>query len=115
MKIEYKFCDGLIELMKKTPLDQINVVMLSDHIGSNRQTFYYHFRDIGDVIDSILYQDKKIYLTKIFDFEQIQGLKIKIFLLILYIGKDKCFFFITSFLIKLDNIFLYVSCVLDVS
>ena len=71
MKIEYKFCDGLIELMKKTPLDQITVVMLSNHIGSNRQTFYYHFRDIGDVIDSILYQDKKIYLTKIFDFEQI--------------------------------------------
>ena len=45
-------------------------------------------------------------VTPEFDFEQIQGLKIKIFLLILYIGKDKCFFFITSFQIE-DGFFIF--------
>ena len=58
MKIESKYQEGLKKLLKEKPLDEINVVMLCDAIKSNRQTFYYHFRDISDVVESILLKEK---------------------------------------------------------
>ena len=58
MKTEAKYRLGLIELLKDKPLEEINVVLLCDHVHSNRQTFYYHYRDISDVVENIFLKEK---------------------------------------------------------
>lgn len=42
--------DSLKELMKTKSLDKITVTELVDTCGVNRQTFYYHFQDIYDLL-----------------------------------------------------------------
>lgn len=41
---------SLKQLMEHTPLNKISVKHLVDHCGVNRQTFYYHFQDIFDLL-----------------------------------------------------------------
>lgn len=71
MKTEQKFQEGLKTLLKTKPLDEINVIMLCDFVKSNRQTFYYHFRDISDVVDSTFLKAKVGYGKKFLDYEPI--------------------------------------------
>jgi len=71
MKTEQKFQEGLKNLLKTKPLDEINVIMLCDSVKSNRQTFYYHFRDISDVVDSTFLKVKVGYGKKFLDYEPI--------------------------------------------
>ena len=71
MKTEQKFQEGLKALLKSKPLDEINVIMLCDYVKSNRQTFYYHFRDIADVVDSTFLKAKVGYGKKLLDYEPI--------------------------------------------
>lgn len=69
MKIEYVFQDGLKRLIATKPLEEINVVMLCKLVDSNRQTFYYHFRDISDVVESIFLRDLNVKGKKAQEFE----------------------------------------------
>lgn len=71
MKIESVYQEGLKKLIKERPLDEVNVVMLCELCGSNRQTFYYHFRDISDVVESIFLKQKVGYAKKLLDYESI--------------------------------------------
>ena len=71
MKIEVAYQEGLKKLIKEKPLDEINVVMLCEKCNSNRQTFYYHFRDISDVVESIFLKAKVGYAKKLLDYEPI--------------------------------------------
>lgn len=71
MRIETKYQEGLKKLLKEKSLDEINVVMLCDFVKSNRQTFYYHYRDISDVVESILLKEKIGYGKKLYDFESV--------------------------------------------
>ena len=71
MKTELVFQEGLRTLLKTKPLDEINVIMLCDFVHSNRQTFYYHFRDIADVVDSTFLGAKVGYGKKLLDYEPI--------------------------------------------
>lgn len=71
MKIETKYREGLRQLMKEKPLDEINVVMLCDAIKSNRQTFYYHYRDIADVIESMFLKERVGYGVQPDNFDSI--------------------------------------------
>lgn len=41
---------ALKSLMEHTPLNKISVQRLVDECGLNRQTFYYHFQDIFDLL-----------------------------------------------------------------
>ena len=43
--------NSLQNLLKKNPLDKITVKELVEDCGVNRQTFYYHFQDIYDLLD----------------------------------------------------------------
>ncbi len=43
-----------LELLKVKPGDKITVKMLIDECGLSRQTFYYHFQDIMDVVEYTL-------------------------------------------------------------
>ncbi len=69
MKIEAKLQLGLLKLIKEMPLDEINVILLCESVKSNRQTFYYHFRDISDVVESIFLKEKASFSMKFKDFE----------------------------------------------
>ena len=42
---------SLKELLRHKPLDKITVSDLTDHCGVNRMTFYYHFKDIYDLVE----------------------------------------------------------------
>lgn len=44
---------SLKHLMEQKPLEKITVVDISEDCGVNRQTFYYHFQDIYDLIEWI--------------------------------------------------------------
>lgn len=68
MRIETSYQEGLKKLIKEHDLDEINVVMLCNEVNSNRQTFYYHFRDISDVVQSIMLKEE--IKTKCTTFEE---------------------------------------------
>lgn len=44
---------SLKKLLAKTPLDKITVTDIAEDCGLNRQTFYYHFQDIYDLVEWI--------------------------------------------------------------
>lgn len=50
MKTEVLLGETLKKLMSTEPLDKITVKKLTDVCGINRQTFYYHYRDIFDLL-----------------------------------------------------------------
>lgn len=50
MKTERKLGNALKALMMSEPLDTITVKKISDRCRVNRQTFYYHFRNIYDLL-----------------------------------------------------------------
>lgn len=43
--------DAFLALARQKSIDKITVKDLVDHCGISRQTFYYHFQDIFDVIE----------------------------------------------------------------
>lgn len=45
-----KLASALQELMKESSLNRISIQTLTKHCGANRQTFYYHFADIYDLL-----------------------------------------------------------------
>ena len=51
-----QIADTLIGLLRRKDLDKITVKELVDACGISRQTFYYHFQDIMDVVK--WYQDQ---------------------------------------------------------
>ncbi|MCH3976909.1 MAG: TetR family transcriptional regulator C-terminal domain-containing protein [Bacilli bacterium] len=50
MKTELKLGEALKHMMAVTPLDEITVKRLTDYCHVYRQTFYYHFRNIYDLL-----------------------------------------------------------------
>ncbi|MCD8194938.1 MAG: hypothetical protein LUD22_01370 [Coprobacillus sp.] len=58
MKTEKKFVDTLKLLMETEPLEEITVSSLSKKCKVKRQTFYYHFHDMYDLLMvSYLYEE----------------------------------------------------------
>lgn len=59
---------GLAELSKTKSLSKITVKELTDLIEINRGTFYLHYKDIADLVESIesnLYNDFSDFITKV--------------------------------------------------
>lgn len=48
---------SLKELLRKAPLNKITIKNLTDQCGLNRHTFYYHFRDVYELLEWTLEQD----------------------------------------------------------
>ena len=59
MKTEYRLAQALKELMSEQPLDTISVTVLAKKAHIRRQTFYYHFHDIFDLL-TLVFLDEKI-------------------------------------------------------
>lgn len=51
---------ALKELLKEKPITQVRVRELTDCCGLYRQTFYYHFEDVYDLLDWAFQQDVEL-------------------------------------------------------
>ena len=49
-KTETMLCVAFMELLKKCPFSKITIQKLAGQCGVNRQTFYYHFDNIYDLL-----------------------------------------------------------------
>ena len=80
-----KLADSLKDLMKKTPFRKITIQNVTDHCGLNRQTFYYHFKDMYDLL-------RWIYQNEIFrDFGLDRNWKSTLLTTLKYAKKNKVF------------------------
>ena len=50
---------SLKELLKKKPFDKITIADLTDDCGISRMAFYYHFKDIYDLVEWACVEDGK--------------------------------------------------------
>ena len=53
---------SLVKLLSLKPRDKVTVKDIIEDCGVNRQTFYYHFKDIYDLVDWIFLQMASEYL-----------------------------------------------------
>lgn len=59
MKTEYRLANALKDLMsEKYSLDNISVTLLTKRCKINRQTFYYHFHDIYDLLTLVFLNEE---------------------------------------------------------
>lgn len=58
--------DSLKELMEKKTLDQISIREIVDTCGVNRNTFYYHFDNIYDLVDW-MFEEEAVESVKKYD------------------------------------------------
>lgn len=58
MKTEYRFAEALKSMMSEYPLDDISVTALCKKCRVNRQTFYYHFHDIYDLLTLVFLNEE---------------------------------------------------------
>ncbi len=49
--VKQQITDALLQLLDKKSLEKITVRELAELCGISRQTFYYHFGDVFDVVD----------------------------------------------------------------
>lgn len=49
--------NSLKSLLQKKTLNKITIKDIVDDCGVNRQTFYYHFQDVYDLVDWIFHHD----------------------------------------------------------
>ncbi|MGT2959926.1 TetR/AcrR family transcriptional regulator C-terminal domain-containing protein [Streptococcus caballi] len=54
---EQAFAEALKEIMQGKSFDKVTVTELVQHLGVNRQTFYYHFKDLYDLLEWIYITD----------------------------------------------------------
>ena len=45
------------ELLDEKPMSKITVKDIVEHCGVNRNTFYYHFRDIPDAVEAMVKEE----------------------------------------------------------
>lgn len=77
---------SLKKYMAKKPLAKISVREITEDSGGNRQTFYYHFEDIYDIV-KWMYQEEAVKLI-----EGLEGVLLwqdGLFQLIRYIEENK--------------------------
>ena len=73
MTTEAKFKYALKEMMLSKPLEEINVTVLCDKCACHRQTFYYHYQDIYDLLAAIFLNEDIEGLEKAKDAEEALG------------------------------------------
>ena len=50
---------SLKTLLTKQPLDKITITDITEDCGINRMTFYYHYKDIYDLVEWVCVEDAK--------------------------------------------------------
>ena len=59
LDVKAAVADALLELIRRKDADKITVKDLVEVCGSSRQTFYYHFKDIYDLVEWACEEDVK--------------------------------------------------------
>ncbi len=74
-KTETALCESLIELLKRHPFPRITIQMISSLAGVNRQTFYYHFDNVYDLLGDAFEYDflKKSRVEEGTDWDRCMG------------------------------------------
>lgn len=75
--IKLRLADAIKQLLKTKPLYKITIKEITDIVGINRQTFYYHFQDIYDLA-LFMYRHDIYKLIEDFDFSKDFSLIIQI-------------------------------------
>ena len=65
-KTETMLCAAFMELLKKCPFSKITIQKLAGQCGVNRQTFYYHFDNIYDLM-SKAFEYELVYESRIYE------------------------------------------------
>lgn len=60
---------SLKKLLLQKPLNKITINDITEDCGVNRMTFYYHFRDIYDLVDWILVEDAAQVADQLRDYD----------------------------------------------
>lgn len=60
---KYALADALKELMVQKPIDKITIHDLTERCGIRRQTFYYHFQDVYDLL-RWMFQEEAVALLE---------------------------------------------------
>ena len=60
---KYALENSLKKLLLQKPLNKITINDITEDCGINRMTFYYHFRDIYDLVEWVCMADNKTYET----------------------------------------------------
>lgn len=79
---------NLKTLMETKPIDKITVIELVELSNVNRQTFYYHFQDIYDLLGYIY---KSEALNTIAKFRSLETWKEGIYYIFKYVNENKAF------------------------
>jgi len=58
VKTEHRLAEALKSMMAELPLEEISVAALARRCKVNRQTFYYHFHDIYDLLALVFLNEK---------------------------------------------------------
>ena len=58
---------AFIRLLNERPLDKITVREIADECGINRNTFYYHYHDIYDLLDKLFAIEEERMLSNMED------------------------------------------------
>ena len=85
MKTEYRLAEALKNMMSEVPLDSISVTTLSKKCHVNRQTFYYHFHDIYDLLTLVFLNEE------IPDLQDAKNIREMLALIYKYYSKNKGF------------------------
>lgn len=56
--------ESLRELMKKKPFDKIKVLEIVENCNVNRQTFYYHFQDVYELVEWMYNRETELIYEK---------------------------------------------------
>ena len=65
--------DAFLELLEEKPLKQISVRDIVESCGINRNTFYYHYQDIPQLLESIISEDAQQLVTAHPDFDSMES------------------------------------------
>ena len=85
MKTEQLIADALKKLMSNESFDRITVQELSSACNIKRQTFYYHFRDIYDLLTWIFLNENTLINKNVKDWKEMVKQIVK------YVNKNKSF------------------------
>lgn len=56
--------EAFVKLLDERPLNKITIKDIVEECGINRNTFYYHFRDVPDLIEAIVREETQLVLSK---------------------------------------------------
>ena len=64
--------ETFLQLLEEKPFKEISVRDIVDRCGVNRNTFYYHYRDIPDLLETIVKEDTDALIRQSTNIESIE-------------------------------------------